>query len=89
MGSNFHSDHPGLVLPRLRADPVGPGTYLNDGAIGTNSRSRRAVAVLTPPAIEWQSAKVASSEQFNRAQFARVTSVLHTAHETSLDQAEV
>lgn len=91
MGSSFHADHPGLALPGLSGDPAAAGTCLHDGAIGPNGRSRRAVAAVAPTAIELESAMVASSDQFNQAQLARVTSVLRTAHghETSLDWAGV
>lgn len=90
VGSSFHPDHPGLELPQVTGQ-AGHGTYLNDGAIGPNNRSRRAVAAVAPTAIKLQSAMVTSSDQFNQAQLARVVSVLRTAHghETSLDWAGV
>lgn len=90
VGSAFHPDHPGLQLPPPTAHAAAPGTYL-DSVPGPGQRSRRAVAAVAPTAIKLESAMVASTDQFNEAQLARVTSVLRTAHghETSLDWAGV
>jgi iron(III) transport system ATP-binding protein len=82
---HFHADHPGLRIP------VGSGAHGDRGAqvigeLPSGSRSRRAVAAVSPTAVRLEPA---ARKVPNDAPSARVTSALYGRHgyETGLDWA--